>query len=98
MRERRESREHIGAAQLATMHRASQASRTTLVAAFVMLGGVFVAFAAKANAVAFVFLVLMLVCAMASAAFAVIFRNRAVAAARAARSAQAARQRHQTRG
>jgi uncharacterized membrane protein len=89
MSERRE----IGAAQLANVHRAS---RATLVAAFVMLGGVFVAFAAKATAVAFVFLVLMLVCAMASTAFAVIFRNRAVAAARAARSAQAARQRHQT--
>jgi len=44
-----------------------------------------------------VFLVLMLVCAMASSAFAVIFRNRAVAAARAARSAQAARQQPRTR-
>ena len=92
MSERRET----GAAQLANMHRASRASRATLVAAFVMLGGVFVAFAAKATPVAFVFLVLMLVCAMASTVFAVIFRNRAVAAARAARSAQAARQRHQT--
>ena len=87
MSERRE----IGTAPLANVHRASRAA---LVAAFVMLGGAFVAFAAKATAVAFVFLVLMLVCAMASTAFAVIFRNRAVAAARAARSAQ---QRHQAR-
>ena len=90
-------RADAGTAQLATMDRAHRASRATLVAAFVMLGGAFVAFAAKATAVAFVFLVLMLVCAMASSAFAVIFRNRAVASARAARSAQAAQQQRQTR-
>ena len=85
-------RKEAGTAQLASMHRAS---RATLVAAFVMLGGAFVAYAAKATTVAFGFLVLMLICAMASSVFAVVFRNRAVAAARAARS-QAAR-RHQTR-
>ena len=61
-------------------------SRATLVAAFVMAAGAFVAFAAKAHTVAFVFLVLMLVCAMASSGFAMIFRNRAVAMARAARA------------
>ena len=55
-----------------------------LVAAFLMLAGAVVAFAAKAQAVALVFLVLMLACAMVSCVFAVIFRNRAVAAARAA--------------
>ena len=64
------------------MHRNSQA---TLVAAFLMLAGAIVAYAAKANVVALVFLVLMLVFAMVSCVFAVIFRNRAVAAARAAR-------------
>jgi hypothetical protein len=85
-------RKEAGTARLENVHRAS---RATLVAAFVMLGGAFVAYAAKATTVAFVFLVLMLVCAMASSVFAVVFRNRAVAAARAAR-AEAAR-RHQTR-
>ena len=88
MSERRDA----GTARVENVHRAS---RATLVAAFVMLGGAFVAYAAKATAVAFVFLVLMLICAMASSVCAVVFRNRAVAAARAARS-QAAR-RHQTR-
>jgi hypothetical protein len=67
---------------IAGMHRNSQA---TLVAAFLMLAGAIVAYAAKANVVALVFLVLMLVFAMVSCVFAVIFRNRAVAAARAAR-------------
>jgi uncharacterized membrane protein len=71
-----------------SIHRASQA---TLIAALVMLGGAFVAFAAKAHAIALVFLVLMLVCAMASSGFAVAFRNRAQAAARAARAQQATR-------
>jgi hypothetical protein len=60
-------------------------SRATLVAAFLMLAGAIVAYAAKADVVALVFLVLMLVFAMVSCVFAVIFRNRAVAAARAAR-------------
>ena len=60
-------------------------SQATLMAAFVMLAGAVVAFAAKAQAVALVFLILMLACAMVSCVFAVIFRNRAVAAARAAR-------------
>ena len=60
-------------------------SRAALVAAFVMLAGAVVAFAAKAQAIALVFLVLMLACAMVSCVFAVMFRNRAVAAARAAR-------------
>jgi len=60
-------------------------AQATLVAAFVMLAGAVAAFAAKAQAVALVFLVLMLACAMVSCVFAVIFRNRAVAAARAAR-------------
>jgi uncharacterized membrane protein len=71
-----------------SVHRASQAA---LIAALVMLAGAFVAFAAKANAIALVFLVLMLVCAMASSGFAVVFRNRAQAAARAARAQQATR-------
>jgi uncharacterized membrane protein len=71
-----------------SIHRASQA---TLIAALVMLAGAFVAFAAKAHAIALVFLVLMLVCAMASSGFAVVFRNRAQAAARAARAQQATR-------
>jgi choline-glycine betaine transporter len=69
-----------------SMHWASQA---TLIAALVMLAGALVAFAAKAHAIALVFLVLMLVCAMASSGFAVVFRNRAQAAARAARAARA---------
>ena len=60
-------------------------SQATLVAALVMLAGAIVAFAAKAPAIALVFLVLMLACAMVSCVFAVMFRNRAVAAARAAR-------------
>ncbi len=76
-----------------SMHRASQA---TLVAAFVMLAGAFVAFAAKAHGIALVLLVLMLVCAMASSGFAVVFRNRAQAAARAARAQQATRPRRPT--
>jgi hypothetical protein len=67
---------------IAGMHRNSQA---TLVAAFLMLAGAIVAYAAKAHVVALVFLVLMLVFAMVSCVFAVIFRNRAVAVARAAR-------------
>jgi uncharacterized membrane protein len=67
---------------IASMYRNS---RSLLVAGLVMLGGALVAFAAKAHTVALVFLVLMLVCAMASSVFAVIFRNRAVATARAAR-------------
>ena len=71
-----------------SIHRASQA---TLIAALVMLAGALVAFAAKAHAIALVFLVLMLVCAMASSGFAVVFRNRAQAAARAARAQQATR-------
>ncbi len=73
-----------------------QASRATLVAAFVMLAGAFVAFAAKAHAIALILLVLMLVCAMASSGFAVVFRNRALAAARAERAQQAARPRRPT--
>ena len=60
-------------------------SRATLMAALIMLAGAVVAFAAKAQAIALVFLVLMLACAMVSCVFAVMFRNRAVAAARAAR-------------
>lgn len=67
---------------IAGMHRNSQA---TLVAAFLMLPGAIVAYAAQAHVVALVFLVLMLVFAMVSCVFAVIFRNRAVAMARAAR-------------
>ena len=67
---------------IAGMHRNSQA---TLVAAFLMLAGAIVAFAARAQVVALVFLVLMLVFAMVSCVFAVIFRNRAVAVARVAR-------------
>jgi hypothetical protein len=70
------------------MHRASQA---TLVAAFVMLAGAIVAFAAKAHVIALTLLVLMLVLAMASSGFAVVFRNRAQAAARAARAQQGTR-------
>ena len=60
-------------------------SQATLIAALVMLAGAVVAFAAKAQAIALVFLVLMLGCAMVSCVFAVMFRRRAVAAARAAR-------------
>ncbi len=60
-------------------------SQATLMAALVMLAGAIVAFAAKAQAIALVFLVLMLAFAMASCVFAVMFRQRAVAAARAAR-------------
>jgi hypothetical protein len=60
-------------------------SQATLMAALVMLAGAVVAFAAKAQAIALVFLVLMLACAMVSCVFAVMFRNRSVAAARAAR-------------
>ena len=60
-------------------------SQATLIGAFVMLAGAVVAFAAKAHTVALVFLVLMLACAMVSCVFAVMFRNRAVAVARAAR-------------
>jgi len=62
-------------------------SRAALVAAFVMLAGAVVAFAVKAQAAAVVLLVLMLACAMASFVLAVIFRNRAVALARAAHGA-----------
>jgi hypothetical protein len=76
-----------------SMHQASQA---TLIAALVMLAGALVAFAAKAHAIALVFLVLLLVCAMASSGFAVVFRNRAQAAARAARAQQATRPRRPT--
>jgi len=76
-----------------SMHWASQA---TLIAALVMLAGALVAFAAKAHAIALVFLVLLLVCAMASSGFAVVFRNRAQAAARAARAQQAARSARRT--
>jgi Na+-transporting NADH:ubiquinone oxidoreductase subunit NqrC len=47
--------------------------------------------ASQATLIALVFLVLMLVCAMASSGFAVVFRNRAQAAARAARAQQATR-------
>ena len=54
-------------------------------AALIMLAGAIVAFAAKAQAIALVFLVLMLACAVGSCVFAVMFRKRAVAAARAAR-------------
>jgi uncharacterized membrane-anchored protein len=60
-------------------------SQTTLMAALVMLAGAVAAFAAKAQAIALVFLVLMLACAVVSCVFAVMFRNRGVAAARAAR-------------
>jgi predicted membrane channel-forming protein YqfA (hemolysin III family) len=74
--------EEMARGPIAHMHRISQ---VMLVAALVMLGAAFVAYAAKAHAVTLVFLVLMLVCAMASSVFAVIFRNRAVAAARASR-------------
>jgi hypothetical protein len=76
---------------IAGMYRNSQA---TLVAAFLMLAGAIVAYTAKAHVVALVFLVLMLVFAMVSCVFAVIFRNRAVAVARAARQ-QARRQAQQ---
>ncbi len=77
-----------------SMHQASQA---TLLAAFVMLAGAIVAFAAKAHPIALVFLVLMLVFAMASSGFAVVFRNRAQAAARAARAQQGTRAQEGTR-
>jgi hypothetical protein len=78
-----------------SMHRASQA---TLLAAFVMLAGAIAAFAAKAHPIALVFLVLMLVFAMASSGFAVVFRNRAQAAARAARAQQSTRPARAQRG
>ena len=66
-------------------------SQTTLAAAFVMLAGALVAFALHARVVGIVLLVLMLLCGMASFFFSVVFRNRAVAEARQARRAQAAR-------
>ena len=66
-------------------------SQLVLAAAFVMLVGAVVAFDLGARVVGIVLLVLMLLCGMASFFFSVMFRNRAVAAARAARQEQAAR-------
>ena len=66
-------------------------SQLVLTAAFVMLVGAVVAFALHAKVVGIVLLVLMLLCGMASFFFSVMFRNRAVAAAREARQEQAAR-------
>lgn len=65
-------------------------SQATLVAAFVMLGGAVVAFAAHARTAGIILLVLMLACGMVSFGYSVIFRNRAVALAREARRQQQA--------
>ena len=72
-------------------------SRAALAAAFVMLAGAAVAFAVKAHIAAIVLLAVMLACAMASFVFAVIFRNRAVAMARASRAAGAREQQRKAR-
>ena len=66
-------------------------SQLALGAAFVVLIGAVIAFALHARAVGIVLLVLMLLGGMASFYFSVMFRNRAVAQARAARQEQAAR-------
>jgi hypothetical protein len=66
-------------------------SQLALGAAFVMLIGAVIAFALHARPVGIVLLVLMLLGGMASFWFSVKFRNRAVAEARVARQAQAAR-------
>lgn len=66
-------------------------SQVALGGAFVMLIGAVIAFALHARAVGIVLLVLMLLGGMASFWFSVKFRNRAVAEARVARQAQAAR-------
>jgi hypothetical protein len=75
-------------AALADLQRRSQLA---LGAAFVVLIGAVVAFALGARPVGIVLLVLMLLGGMASFWFSVQFRNRAVAEARVARQAQAAR-------
>ena len=75
-------------AVLAGLQRRSQ---LVLAAAFVMAVGAVIAFALHARPVGIVLLVLMLVGGMASFWFSVQFRNRAVAEARVARQAQAAR-------
>jgi hypothetical protein len=75
-------------AALADLQRRSQ---LVLGAAFVMAIGAVIAFALHARPVGIVLLVLMLVGGMASFWFSVKFRNRAVAEARVARQAQAAR-------
>jgi uncharacterized membrane-anchored protein len=66
-------------------------SQFALGGAFVVLIGAVIAFALHARAVGIVLLVLMLLGGMASFYFSVMFRNRAVAQARAARQEQAAR-------
>ena len=73
------------------VNRLYRRSQIVLTAAFVMLVGAVVAFALHARVVGIVLLVLMLLCGMASFFFSVMFRNRAVAAARKARQEQAAR-------
>ena len=75
-------------AALAALQRRSQLA---LGAAFVVLIGAVIAFALGARPVGIVLLVLMLLGGMASFWFSVKFRNRAVAEARVARQAQAAR-------
>jgi len=66
-------------------------SQLALGAAFALLTGAVIAFALHARAVGIVLLVLMLLGGIASFWFSVKFRNRAVAEARVARQAQAAR-------
>ena len=66
-------------------------SQFALGGAFAVLIGAVIAFALHARAVGIVLLVLMLLGGMASFYFSVMFRNRAVAQARAARQEQAAR-------
>jgi hypothetical protein len=75
-------------AAIADLQRRSQFA---LGGAFVVLIGAVIAFALHARAVGIVLLVLMLLGGMASFYFSVMFRNRAVAQARAARQEQAAR-------
>jgi hypothetical protein len=73
---------------IATVYRRSQLA---LGASFAMLVGAVIAFALHSRVVGIVLLVLMLLCGMGSFFLSVVFRNRAVAAARSARQEQAAR-------
>lgn len=81
-------RSQPGGDPIATVYRRSQLA---LGAAFVMLVGAVVAFALHARVVGIVLLVLMLLCGMGSFFLSVVFRNRALAAARSARREQLAR-------
>jgi uncharacterized membrane-anchored protein len=70
----------MGQSQVTRVYRLSIRA---MLAGVIMLAGAVAAFAASAPAVGLVFLVVMLACVVAGFVCAVIFRNRAVALARA---------------